>query len=132
MRKLKNDEEQSQRKSAPHQKSLSDWAIKIIEILKLKPGGPRLNKEGQVVYDVAPTSYRWKRGPGSRSDKTEGTCTKERTTTGIEFKGSVGQEQIGGGGARGTSPPGTEGAPFTIANQNSNPKVAYYSKRGRY
>ena len=47
MRKLKNDEEQSQRKSAPHQKSLSDWAIKIIEILKLKPGGPRLNKEGQ-------------------------------------------------------------------------------------
>ena len=90
MRKLKNDEEQSQRKSAPHQKSLSDWAIKIIDILKLKPGGPRLNKDGQEVYDVAPTGYRWKHGPGSRSDKTEG------TTTGIEFKGSADQEPGGG------------------------------------
>ena len=55
MRKRKNDEEQAQRKRAPHQKSLSDWATQIIEILKLKPGGPRRNEGGQVCYDVAPT-----------------------------------------------------------------------------
>ena len=58
LRKQKNNEEQADYQSAPHQKAFSQWALSMIDILGLKPGGPRLNHEGMECYDTVFTNYK--------------------------------------------------------------------------
>ena len=65
---------------------LANGPLISFNMLKLKSGGPRPNKEGQVCYDVAPTGHRWRHGPGSGKGK-----------------GNAQKPRRGGGGAYGTS-----------------------------
>ena len=54
LRKEKNEEELEGYRNAPYQQALSDWATAIIQMIKLKPGGPRLSQKGEISYDMAP------------------------------------------------------------------------------
>ena len=88
-------------KKSPYQKSNSEWASQILELLKLNPGGPYLTSDGSVRYGV---DFKHSEGKVRKTSR--------------KAKGSDDQESAGGG-AFGTSPMGTDGATFTIANQNS-------------
>ena len=43
LRKDRNDVELDNGEGLPHQKANADWAAELVEITKLKPGGPTIN-----------------------------------------------------------------------------------------
>ena len=89
-------------------------------MLKLKPGGPRLTKEGQERYDTTSTSNRGKNGKGKGSGDTTSypshPATYDSRRKSVEFTGSADHEPGVGVAPAALHPPGTEGAPCT--NQN--------------
>ena len=101
LRQVRNEDEIARYAKSPYQKSNSEWASKILELLKLSPGGPYLTSDESVRY-------------GADSKHSEGKVRK----TSRKAKGSDDQAPAVGG-ACGASHAGTNGATFTIANQNS-------------
>ena len=51
LRKDRNDVELDNGDGSPHQKANRDWAVELIEIMKLKPGGPIMNDAGGVLTE---------------------------------------------------------------------------------
>ena len=95
MRQVRNEDEIARYEQSPYQKSNSEWASKIIQLLKLNSGGPYLTSDGSVRYGV---DFKHSEGKVRKTSR--------------KAKGSDDQESVGGG-ACGTSPAGTEGTPCT-------------------
>ena len=93
-------------------------------MLKLNPGGPRLSKEGKERFDTTFTSNRGKNGKGKGSGNAYYSKMK-----GTELKGDADQEPLVGEVPTAPRPHGTEGAPFTVVNQNSNQIFPYDKER---
>ena len=98
--------------SAPYQKSLNEWATYIMQLLKLRQGGPRLNKEGKICFDTAPTGSRWKHGPRSSANTSQQSHYRDgMRRSHLAFR-KPGAEQVGSSAT-------SAGEPSPRRNQNS-------------